>query len=218
MASARSLPGTVPGPGGAVEFRDGSASLGSVPVDPAGQATLSTSGLALGGHALTAIYSGDAVYSPSSSPGLAESVLAAVVPPPTLNGLTETRSTWREGTRLASISRVRRPPVGTAFRFTLNTPATVKFVFSRSVGGRRVAGRCVAQTRRNRHRHSCRRTVPAGTMTFGGAHDGVNVVAFEGRLSSSHRLAPGRYTVAVTAESASGRSAERRLSFVIAKG
>jgi hypothetical protein len=52
-------PGT---PGGAVAFSDGATFLATVPLDGSGTARLTTSGLALGSHAITATYSGDANF------------------------------------------------------------------------------------------------------------------------------------------------------------
>src|SRR6185369_9679798 len=52
---------------GSVEFFDGATSLGSSPVS-GGTASVNTSALAVGGHTLTAVYSGDASYSGSTSP------------------------------------------------------------------------------------------------------------------------------------------------------
>ena len=51
-------------------------------------------------------------------------------------------------------------PVGTTFSFNLNAPASVTLAFRQKVGGRMVGKRCVAQTRRNRGKRRCRRTVP----------------------------------------------------------
>ncbi|HEX8916082.1 MAG TPA: Ig-like domain-containing protein, partial [Humisphaera sp.] len=49
-------------PGGTVTFRDGSTVLGTATLDETGAATLSTSALAVGTHAVTATYSGDANF------------------------------------------------------------------------------------------------------------------------------------------------------------
>src|SRR6185369_15824418 len=53
-------------PAGSVEFFDGATSLGTAPVS-AGSAVLNTSALAAGGHSLTAVYSGNASFSGSTS-------------------------------------------------------------------------------------------------------------------------------------------------------
>ena len=49
-------------PSGTVTFSDGGTPLATVALDGSGQATLTTSNLALGSHAITATYSGDADF------------------------------------------------------------------------------------------------------------------------------------------------------------
>ncbi|MGD0452960.1 MAG: hypothetical protein ABSB69_05130 [Solirubrobacteraceae bacterium] len=142
--------------------------------------------------------------------------IPVVVPAPTLTALAQSASVWREGSRLASLSRGRRPPVGTRFTFELNESATVTLVFARTKSGRRIRGRCVGQTRSNRHARSCKRQVTFGTLSLA-AHAGLDTIAFEGRLSRSKRLPLGRYTVLVTAQSSAGRSQTRTLSFSIVR-
>ena len=61
---------------GTVQFLDGATVLGAVPVSN-GAATLSTSGLGAGSHSLTAVYSGDATNSPSTSAVVALNVSKA---------------------------------------------------------------------------------------------------------------------------------------------
>jgi hypothetical protein len=114
---------------------------------------------------------------------------------PVLQNVRQSAARWRGGDRLARISRS-RAPTGTVFSFSLNEQATVKFSFARRAG---------------------RRTVPAGGLRFPG-HGGTNRVAFQGRISPSKRLSPGRYTLAITATNSAGvRSVPRSLSFTIVK-
>jgi hypothetical protein len=63
------VPATASGPvpGGTVEFRDGSAVLGTATLDPTGKASFAASGLALGTHALSAYYATSASYEASNS-------------------------------------------------------------------------------------------------------------------------------------------------------
>src|SRR5205085_4219310 len=61
---------------GNVQFMDGATALGSAPVT-AGSATLPANGLVVGGHLLTALYSGEAHYAPIASPTLAQTVTLA---------------------------------------------------------------------------------------------------------------------------------------------
>jgi hypothetical protein len=67
---------TPSGATGTVTFMDGSSSLGSSPVN-SGQATLSTSTLALGSHSITASYSGDSNYNAKTSSHLIQIVKQA---------------------------------------------------------------------------------------------------------------------------------------------
>lgn len=136
--------------------------------------------------------------------------------PPTITRARESAATWREGDKLASISRQRRPRVGTTFSLTLDQDATLSFAFSRWVEGRKVKGRCLARTRRNGHKRPCGRAVPAGVLSFH-AHSGSHKVFFEGRLSHSKQLPRGAYTVKITASNAEGRSTPRQLRFRIVK-
>jgi hypothetical protein len=61
-------------PTGTVTFRDGATVLGTVALNGSGIATLSTSVLAVGSHSVTAVYSGDANNSASTSPSLIQVV------------------------------------------------------------------------------------------------------------------------------------------------
>jgi Bacterial Ig-like domain (group 3)/Lamin Tail Domain len=59
-------------PTGTITFRDGTTALATVPLNGLGQALLSTAGLALGTHSLTATYSGDANFTASTSAAVSE--------------------------------------------------------------------------------------------------------------------------------------------------
>jgi hypothetical protein len=213
------LPPAVPGPQGMVVFRDGAGVLGAASLGAGGQATLVTSSLAVGAHAITAGYAGDAVHTASGSAQVTVTAVAAPPPRPQLSHVGQSHTSWREGSRSATLARrshhSRRPPVGTTFKLTLNTAASVKLTFARSVAGRRVHGRCVGRTRPNRRARRCTRTVGAGTLVFANAHAGANRIAFQGRLGHGARLRPGRYTVTIVATNAGGRSPAKRLAFTI---
>jgi hypothetical protein len=113
-----------------------------------------------------------------------------------LQNVRQSRTRWREGNRLATASRA-KTPIGTTFSFSLNQGATVTFSFTR----RRVSGR----------------TVRAGKLTFMG-HEGINKVAFQGRVSPKKKLKAGRYTLVLTATASDGaRSGPKSLSFTIFK-
>lgn len=153
---------------------------------------------------------------PPSSP-----VVTAVSAPPSIGHLAESHKRWREGPASARISareskaRRARAPLGTTFTFTLNEQATVTFTFVQQLPGRRVKGRCAAPSSNNRHRRACKLTATRGSLRFTG-HSGPNTVSFQGRLSRSQKLAPGRYALLITATNAAGlRSTTRPLTFTI---
>lgn len=66
--------GTGGTPTGTVTFKDGTTALGSAALNGAGQATVAVNGLLAGSHAITATYSGDANFPPSTSPPLTQTV------------------------------------------------------------------------------------------------------------------------------------------------
>jgi hypothetical protein len=107
--------------------------------------------------------------------------------------------------------------VGTKFRFTLNTAATVTLSFARVRAGHVVGHRCVVPGHRARRARACHRSRYVGKLTFAG-HAGANVVSFDGWLSSHKRLASGRYAVTLRAANAAGRSSVARLAFTVAAG
>jgi hypothetical protein len=153
---------------------------------------------------------------PSGNPGPAPKT--APVPTPVIANVAQTHRVWREGGKLAQISRAKKkPPVGTTFSFSLNEPGSVTFTFARSVAGRKVGHGCVARTRNKARRTLCKRTVTAGSLSFPG-HSGANKVAFQGRLSQGRKLPPGGYTLTITATNSAGQtSSPQKLSFTIGK-
>jgi IPT/TIG domain len=136
---------------------------------------------------------------------------------PIVSGVSETAKTWRENNALPHISAKNKVPVGTTFSFALNEPATVTLSFTRQAAGRKIHGTCAAQTKKNRGKPRCTRTILAGTLTFTG-RPGTNKVRFAGRTSHTNKLKPGRYTLQITATNTPGkRSAPRSLTFTIAR-
>jgi hypothetical protein len=135
---------------------------------------------------------------------------------PRISSVHQSHSTWRLGGRLARISARKKVQVGTTFSFSLNVPAVISFNFTQRVSGRKVRGKCRAQTKKNRRRPGCQRTFTAGTLYFTG-HSGTNTVAFQGRISSSVRLKPGHYALQITAANSAGHSSSRQLTFTIVK-
>jgi hypothetical protein len=137
--------------------------------------------------------------------------------PPQITSASESHRSWREGRALARLSRRQKlAPLGTTISLTLSEQASVSFAFNQQVGGRKVNGKCVAQTSKNRRKHPCKRTLTRGTLAFAG-QAGANKLSFQGRISTSKKLGLGGYTLVLTAANAAGRSASRSLSFTIVK-
>jgi hypothetical protein len=76
VASVAPVPPATGAPSGTVTFRDGVTTLGSAPL-AAGTATLATSTLAPGSHAIVATYEGDASFYGSHSSPIAQQIAAA---------------------------------------------------------------------------------------------------------------------------------------------
>jgi streptogramin lyase len=143
--------------------------------------------------------------------------MVVALPPPTITAVHQSASTWREGGKLARISRKKKPPVGSTFSFALNEQASVSFSFTQRIAGRKVGHKCVAKSHKNAKRKACQRTVTVGRLSFTG-HVGTNKVVFQGRISRSKKLKPGRYTLIITATNSAGvRSAPKSLSFTIVR-
>jgi PKD domain len=141
--------------------------------------------------------------------------------PPDITRVAQSHKRWRAGNTLARTSKGRsktkraKPPLGTTFSFTLNEQASVTLTFTQQVPGRSVKGMCAALTRQNRRKRSCERTVTPGTLSFTG-HVGQNEIRFQGRISSSEQLRPGRYTLLIIATNTTGqRSTPKRLRFTV---
>jgi len=95
-------------PGGSVAFFDGLALLGSAPIS-AGQAQLSTGGLAGGAHQLSASYGGDAncgaAVSNTLNEGVAPATPTPTAPPPGASGLSTTPTlSWTNPAGAASFN------------------------------------------------------------------------------------------------------------------
>jgi hypothetical protein len=190
IGAAHSVPSAVPSPSGTVTFKEGASVLGSSTVTT-NHASLTTATLSPGTHTITATYSGDGVYGGSTS----APVTVTVKPPrPSISRLRESHKKWRLGSKHARLSK-RGTPVGTVFRFKLNTPSTVRLTFRRVVGHKKRA---------------------AGSLSFKHTRAGTRKLAFQGRLKGRRKLKPGRYTVTFTASNATGHTS-RTLKFTIVK-
>jgi hypothetical protein len=137
---------------------------------------------------------------------------------PSITNISQSHRRWRAGGAVARFASAARPPVGTTFRFSLNQAATVRFGFAQLLPGRRVNGKCVAQTTANRNRRACTRSVGRGAISKS-ATAGAHKLFFQGRLTPTRNLKPGTYRLTITAINSVGLSASRTLrTFTIIPG
>jgi virginiamycin B lyase len=135
------------------------------------------------------------------------------IPAPRILSLTVNPRRFRRGPGLPHLLKT---PVGTVISFRLSAAASARFTFAKRTSGRRVGGHCVKVTKKNRKRAHCTRLVSKGGFSRKAAA-GKNRLRFEGRLSKSKRLSPGRYRLTLRAtDAAHKRSNARRASFTIA--
>ena len=109
-----------------------------------------------------------------------------------------------------------RSGIGGPVTYILSEPSRVTFKWERVLLGRRVKGKCVRATKRNRKRRSCRRYITSGTSAHQGG-GGQNVYAFPARLGSN-LLKPGPYRVTAQATDAAGnRSRQIIVKFAVTR-
>ena len=131
----------------------------------------------------------------------------------TVDALSMAPRRWRRGSALPTFSQ---SPVGTRIGVQLSAAGRVTLAFRRARPGRRVSGRCVKPTRRNRARRRCTRYVRAGALSFDGKQ-GANSVRFQGRLSARRRLALGRHRISARVSAGGQTSPARTVSFRIVR-
>jgi hypothetical protein len=105
---------------------------------------------------------------------------------------------------------------GTTFRFALSEDARVVFTIHRVAPGRRVGGRCVKQTARNRSKRACKRYVKPRRFAAN-AKAGANRKRFSGRIGR-RALAPGSYRATLVGSDAAGNASKaKRLNFRVVR-
>ncbi len=164
-----------------------------------------------GAARITASYAGD----PQHLPATATTTLTVTVPP-SVTRVSQSRARWALGKKLVRFTAA-RTSVGTRYSFTLNERAKIRFTFTQQQRGRKVKGKCVAQTNKNLGKRICSRLVIRGVLSFTG-RPGKHKVFFDGRITRFHTLKPGKYTLIITATNAAHqRSKPRKLTFTIVK-
>jgi alpha-tubulin suppressor-like RCC1 family protein len=148
--------------------------------------------------------------------GTGDPALVALAPPPIAPQLTrvsQSAKRWRLGKQLPHYASA-RTPIGTTFRFTLDKRVQVTFAFTQTVGGRRVGGKCVPVTKQNSNKPRCERTITSAMLRHTG-HIGKNSLHFEGRINRRRWLAPGTYTLKITATDRGKQSKPAFVRFTI---
>jgi hypothetical protein len=159
--------------------------------------------------------------------GGSNSIIAAVVdlpqpPPPPPGGPTAkpavsklklSRTVFAQGSKLATVSKVKKHKVGTTISFNVSLQASTTFTFSLKTKGFRSGKRCVAhKPKGHKKAKRCARFVKKGTLKFSTAA-GAHKVHFEGRLSRKKRLKPGSYRLSVVSTNSVGKSPAKTASF-----
>jgi Tol biopolymer transport system component len=132
----------------------------------------------------------------------------------TVESLTVSPRRWRRGSKLPHVSAA---PVGTTIGVGLSAAGRVKLRFKRARPGRRVGGRCVKPTARNRNRRRCTRYVMVRPALFFNGKQGANSMRFQGRLNRRRRLPLGRYRLFATVTADGQTSPALRVSFRIVR-
>jgi Ca2+-binding RTX toxin-like protein len=125
---------------------------------------------------------------------------------PSLTRLAITPKRFRPARGGGSIGTVRR---GAIVTFTLSEDATVVFKVDKLVRGRRVGGRCVAETRANRSRPACTRVVHLRGSFSRASTTGKNTFQFTGRLRGK-ALKPGSYKLVAAPRLPNGKLGTKR--------
>ena len=221
-------------PTGNVSVSDGVSGCAATVAAGACDIALTTAG----SRTLIATYAGDSNFRASSSAGKPHTVNpppvnpppvdppsgSGVMPPPAtplgpalvhVLDASQTHAAFRISgkPRLVQIS-LRRAPVGTTFTYRLDGAASVRFDFAQPGRGRTVKGKCVPASKRNRRKPSC--TLKRGSLTFAG-HTGLNTVRFNGWLSRTKKLKPGRYSLVITATTPGVGATSQSLRFKIVR-
>jgi hypothetical protein len=125
---------------------------------------------------------------------------------PTISKL-KVKKRIRKGKALPKLTTRSR---GHSISFSLSEDATVTLSFERELSGRRVRGRCVRPTSRNRRARTCKRYSQIRTKIKIKAKKGTNKVVFAGRLSRRQSLKAGTYRLTAVARDAQGATSPRK--------
>jgi hypothetical protein len=102
---------------------------------------------------------------------------------------------------------------GNTISYRLSEAATVSFKLAKKAPGRKVGGKCVAQTAKNRTHRRCPRFKPIGASFSGPGKTGADHVT----LPNGRKLGPGVYRLTMTATDVAGNRATTTTTFKIKK-
>ncbi len=147
--------------------------------------------------------------------GAAEQTLALTTASPTITAASLANKRFRVGREATAIS-AGKAPLGTTLRFTLAAPARLQITITTTAPGLRHAHICVTPTARLKRAHAkgCTRTLTVGTLARAREPEGIDSVAFSGRIGS-RALTPGNYRAGLSADNNAGPSNTVALGFAI---
>jgi hypothetical protein len=167
-----------------------------------------TQPLGTGTHAFS-VYARDAAGNEDPTPATRQFTVDTL--PPAIASFRLSPSVFRAARSGPALSAL----VGTRISVALSEAATVTFRVTRLVAGRRVGGRCVRATARNRSQPRCTRSVLQRGRIVRELAPGTTRLRYRGRLAG-RTLPPGRYRLLVRARDAAGNlSSQRRAPFLI---
>jgi len=99
---------------------------------------------------------------------------------------------------------------GRKISYSLSAASTVKFALAKATKGRKVSGKCVRKTRKNRKKKSCIRYVKSGATFSGSGKAGANTAKLR-------KLKPGKYQLTITVTDAANRATIKTKNFTVKK-
>ncbi len=138
-------------------------------------------------------------------------------PAPTLNSVSLTNRRFRAAKANTAVF-AKKTPLGTSFRFTLSTQATLQIKLTQTASGLRRGRSCRAPSPRLRRVHAkpCTRTLNLYTLTRANEPAGADSMPFSGRIA--HRaLSPRSYMAVLTASNTAGHSKPAALGFTVVR-
>jgi hypothetical protein len=130
--------------------------------------------------------------------------------PPTVASFGVSAHTFFIGSLLPKLAST---PVGTTISFKLSEKATVTLSFLQFASGRKKGSRCVLNGRTGKR---CTISYTRGKLVVSGK-TGLNKLRFQGRLSRSKALKPGKYTMVISAKDAAGNVSRSQKTTVTLK-